>query len=643
MRILFTGLNLFFNRPLDPLADNLQQTQTALIVMTLLSFILLTALVIVLLNDRKKSQLDKTLKNYKERWEYALEGNQDGVWDWDRKTNRVIYSSRYKEILGYSDDEMTDRMEEWESRIHPEDVEYVMREHCRYFKGELEMMVIEYRMRKKDNSYCWIIERGKVVEWDPDGVPLRMVGTHTDITHYKQMVQIIEDNTARYEALFNAMTEGFAILQLLRDDRKTPIDFIFMNVNPAFSRIMGVSINDLTGKQASKVFGSRSVPFLDDLIGAANLESIKKLHTYFEPAERTLDVTFTFLGKDILSMIAADTTDQVKTADALAKERNLLRTLVDHLPDAIYVKDLESRKTFANQADVNLMKANSETEALGKTDYHFYPKELAEQLVMDDRQVIETGVPLRRQEVIYTDIEDSRRNYSTLKLPLYDADGKITGIVGIGRDISEQIAAEEKINRAKDELSCAYDSTLEGWSRALELRESETGGHSQRVVNLTLRLARALDVDENDLVHIRRGALLHDIGKMGVPDNILLKPGPLTQDEWVIMRQHPNYAYELLKPIQYLRPALEIPYCHHEKWNGTGYPRGLQGVNIPIAARIFTVVDVWDALLSTRTYRPAWPEDEVRSFMRAQVGKSFDPEVVIKFLDVVVGPVKIKA
>jgi len=186
--------------------------------------------------------------------------------------------------------------------------------------------------------------------------------------------------------------------------------------------------------------------------------------------------------------------------------------------------------------------------------------------------------------------------------------------------------------RSNFELTMAYDATLEGWSNALELRDQGTDGHNQRVAAMTLRLAKSLGIEGDDLVHIRRGALLHDIGKMGIPDNILLKPGPLAYDEWDVMRKHPEYAYNLLSPITYLKPAMDIPYCHHEKWDGTGYPRGLKGTYIPYFARIFAIVDVWDALLSDRPYRSAWTEGQVIAYIRDQSGKHFDPQVVQAFL-----------
>ena len=188
------------------------------------------------------------------------------------------------------------------------------------------------------------------------------------------------------------------------------------------------------------------------------------------------------------------------------------------------------------------------------------------------------------------------------------------------------------LQRSHIELVMAYDSTLEGWSMALDLRDKETEGHTKRVTEMTLNLARAMDVDGGELAHIRRGALLHDIGKMGIPDNVLLKPGPLTDEEWIIMRMHPTFAYQMISHVAYLRQAIDIPYCHHEKWDGTGYPRGLKGDQIPLAARIFAVVDVWDALRSDRPYRKGWPEEKVREYIRSLSGTHFDPKVVEVFL-----------
>jgi putative nucleotidyltransferase with HDIG domain len=196
----------------------------------------------------------------------------------------------------------------------------------------------------------------------------------------------------------------------------------------------------------------------------------------------------------------------------------------------------------------------------------------------------------------------------------------------------EKASLFNDLQRFNIELNLAYDSTLEGWSRALDLRDRETEGHSQRVAEITLRLARAMSVEEADLVHIRRGALLHDIGKLGIPDNILLKPGPLSEDEKTLIQKHPAIAFEMLVPIAHLRPALDIPYCHHERWDGSGYPRGLKREQIPLAARIFAVVDVWDALTSDRPYRKRWSKEKARVYIQEQAGHYFDPRVVDAFI-----------
>jgi HD-GYP domain-containing protein (c-di-GMP phosphodiesterase class II) len=199
----------------------------------------------------------------------------------------------------------------------------------------------------------------------------------------------------------------------------------------------------------------------------------------------------------------------------------------------------------------------------------------------------------------------------------------------------DNIDLYHSLQKSNLDLVMAYDATIEGWAQALEMRDMGTEGHSRRVVEMTIKLARKLDISDRELAHIRRGAQLHDIGKMSVPDAILLKPGKLEPNEWEIMRQHPVYAYKWLSTINYLKPALDIPYCHHEKWDGSGYPRGLKGLEIPLAARIFAVVDVWDALGSERPYRDAWSEDQVKRYIQAERGRHFDPEVVDAFFEMV--------
>jgi putative two-component system response regulator len=210
----------------------------------------------------------------------------------------------------------------------------------------------------------------------------------------------------------------------------------------------------------------------------------------------------------------------------------------------------------------------------------------------------------------------------------------------LSKKVAELASAKERFENlledsrlTNEELAQTHEATLQGWIRALDMRDPSTGAHTRRVTDLTVRLARVMGISGNALSSIRRGALLHDIGKLGVPDHILFKAGPLDDEEWRLMRLHPVYARQMLEPIKFLHAALDIPCFHHEKWDGTGYPSGLKGDQIPQVARIFAVVDVWDAILSKRPYRDAWPKHDARQYILDQSGKHFDPEIAGTFLE----------
>jgi len=244
------------------------------------------------------------------------------------------------------------------------------------------------------------------------------------------------------------------------------------------------------------------------------------------------------------------------------------------------------------------------------------------------------GVPLIARGQVQGVLELFHRTQLTPDQEWFDFLETLAGQAAIAIDNADLF---DSLQRTHNELILAYDATIEGWARALELRDADTEGHTRRVADLTLALAQQMGFRDTELVHLRRGAILHDIGKLAIPDKILLKPGPLTDAEWSIMCRHPVYAAQLITPIPFLRPALEIPLYHHEKWDGTGYPYGLTAEGIPLAARIFAVIDVWDALCSERPYHRAWPVAEVYAHIRDQAGVHFDPQVVAAFLHLQMG------
>jgi PAS domain S-box-containing protein len=317
----------------------------------------------------------------------------------------------------------------------------------------------------------------------------------------------------------------------------------------------------------------------------------------------------------------------------LAEREAQFRLLAENSSDMISRHDIASTFLYVSPACHTLLGYTSQ-ELIGKQAMLFIHPEDAKRIrrlfrspKWDDPT---TGIPYRarhkRGEFIWLE---------TTARVIYDQDKKAVEIQASTRDVTERKQAQVELQRALQDLEEAYDRTIRGWVMALDLRDRETEGHTQRVTEMTVRLARVLDRTDEEIMHIRRGALLHDMGKMGIPDKILQKPGPLTDEEWIVMRCHPQYAYEMLLPINYLKQALIIPYYHHERWDGSGYPLGLKGEDIPLFARLFAVVDVWDALSSDRPYRKAWQPQDVIDYLKQEAGRLFDPDIVERFLPLI--------
>ena len=321
-----------------------------------------------------------------------------------------------------------------------------------------------------------------------------------------------------------------------------------------------------------------------------------------------------------------------RAVNALRENEEKYRSLFESSPESITLVGLDGTILDCNEATA-VIAGQPRSELIGKPFLNIGTLDEVDIPTLVERFAQIVGGKLFEP----FEVKVIRGGNEVLWLEIYLAllirNEEIYAIQVISRDITERRKAEQQIQALNAELLIAYDETLEGWARALDLRDNNTEDHSVRVMDLTMDLACAMGISEADLVHVRRGALLHDIGKMGIPDAILLKPGPLTEEEWGVMRLHPVFAYDMLSTIPFLRPALDIPYCHHEKWDGSGYPRGLSGEQIPLAARIFSVVDVWDALGSDRPYRKKWAKPKIIEYIREAAGTQFDPEIVKLFLE----------
>jgi PAS domain S-box-containing protein len=345
----------------------------------------------------------------------------------------------------------------------------------------------------------------------------------------------------------------------------------------------------------------------------------------------------TYAGEAALLVIVTDLTYGKKAEEELLRLRQYQVTLLEHVNIWVDVLDQDGNIAVWNQAAEEISGYPKES-VIGhaKIWEHLYPdKSYRDEIFSRAMDIIQRGGSVQGFETTIVTRDGHKKIISWYSRNLLDEGGGTIGSIAIGLDVTSLRESNVALTQANEALRFAYDQTIEGWSRALDLRDKETEGHSQRVTELTLHLARMAGMTEEGLVDVRRGALLHDIGKLGVPDGILLKPDKLTDDEWAQMRKHPEYGFLLLSPIQYLHSAVDIPYCHHEKWDGTGYPRGLKGEQIPLSARLFAVADIWDAIRSDRPYRKGWSSERALEHIKSLAGTDLDPRAVEYFLSIV--------
>lgn len=508
---------------------------------------------------------------------------------------------------------------------------------------------------------------------DENGRYTRSIHVLEDITDRKRM----EDELIKREHRYRALVEFSPDLICVHDSKKITY------LNLAGAKMLGAG-------DPSAIIGEAPLKFVHPAYVDGAADKIRRLFVDKEAVPfqeekllrldgSSVDVEiggfpFTYEGRDAVQVIARDITVRKRAEDKIKRQLEQMEALNKIGKTIASSLDLDTTLRFIVDEVVEVMGADAAdillfNPAVMRLEYKAgrgYKNEairgaslrlgegLAGKAVMNGRQIccvnpMNGEVGFQRAPLIA-----SEGFVSYCCIPLVSK-GLLKGAIDIffrtasdtkreHKELAETIAVQAavaienaelftNISRSNKELTIAYDTTIEGWSRALDLRDKETEGHSRRVTDMTVEIARAAGISEENLINVRRGALLHDIGKMGVPDAILLKPGPLTPDEWKIMKMHPVYARDLLVPIEYLRKSIDIPYCHHEKWDGAGYPRGIKGEEIPLPARIFSVVDVWDALRSDRPYRKPWTEEKAVAHIKSLSGKEFDPRVVEVFLE----------
>jgi len=552
---------------------------------------------------------------------------------------------------------------------------------------EVEETVTDFesQIRQRDGTLLWITENARAVR-APGGALLHYEGTVQDISARRRTEESLRESEEQLRTIFDAAGVGIARIDM--NGRLT-------RTNPAFQKMLDYSADALQGLAMARLTHPDDSPANLELQwdlqeGRRDGYQVEKRYCRADGSPVWADLTLSLVrdgaGRPQFSIaVVEDITARRDAQHKILALNQHLEQRVQHIA-ALHQIDLAIMSSSEMDATLTLVleqvRAQLDVDAAAvltcdaETEDLVYAAASGLQRSVLDLAPQSVGVgPAGRAARQQSAVELSNLTWTPevfagnpllasesfaayWAVPLV-AKGKLKGILEVfhrrpllpdtgWRERLDILAGQaaiaidsaimfRDIQRSHQELTEAYEATIEGWGRALDLRDQETEGHSRRVTDLAERLARALGLDEAALVPIRRGSLLHDIGKMGVPDRILLKTDNLTPTEWRVMRRHPQDAYDMLSPIAFLRPALDIPYCHHEKWDGTGYPRGLRGDEIPLSARLFAVVDVWDALRSERPYRPSWPEAKVLEHIRSLSGTHFDPRVVSVFLDLMTG------
>lgn len=641
-------------------------------VFPLLHFFLFNPLV---LHITEHERAEEALLSSEEKYRNLTEGLSVVIYIADPDTLSPKYVNEAVEnVYGYTVDEWLEIPNIWEQTIHPDDREMVISARVEADRQK-KNMTLEYRIMHKDGSVRWVEDR---LTWEVDRFNnvVALNGVLYDITERRQAETSLKESEEKFRTICASAAD--AILMM---DNDGYISFW----NGGAERIFGYTSEFATGKYLHTLivperyresFSKGFTKFRETGEGAVvgkTLEvfALRKNGSEF-PVELSMssvklegqwgamgiikDITdrknaqerIEIQLKRLAALRAIDMTinaslDLHVTLDVILNEvlSQLKVPAVDILLHDRYLQVLEfaAGKGFLTKAlqytSLRIGESHAGRAALERRIVHV--QDLGEgsgefrrsDLFKEEGFISYYAVPLIAKGEVKGVLEIFDRAALNPDRGWLDFLDALAGQAAIAID---NYAMFEKLQRSNTDLVLAYDATIEGWSRALDLRDKETEGHSRRVTEMSLRLARGMGVSREDRAHIRRGALLHDIGKMGIPDNILNKPGKLADAEWEIMRRHPQYAYELLSPVEFLRLALDIPYCHHERWDGKGYPRGLKGEQIPLSARIFSIADIFDALCSDRPYRLAWPKEKVLEHISSLAGADLDPKLVEIFI-----------
>lgn len=534
---------------------------------------------------------------------------------------------------------------------------------------EREQFSMEYSCSVPGGERRWFVAQVTCFQIEE---ATRIVIAHENITKRRLMEEELRDSEARFSTVFHSSPQSIAITRM-SDNR-------LIDVNQAWSEVTGIPREQAIGHTAVELGAwfdpEHRIKLIEQLQRQGRVQGfeIKLQQASGNVAEILMSAELIELaGEGHMLSMALDISDRKRAEKKIKQQLDRLIALneIDRVIASSFDLNLTLRqllKQVSRQLEVdaaNILLVNPVTNTLDYFAGDMLPGILIKKQKLRLGEGYAGKVALERSMIIIPDLAKAESSSLNLAidenfvayygLPLI-AKGQLKGVLEVFQHKPYNLLDEEwlafletlaeqaaiaidntqmfnNLQQINFELVMAYDATIEGWSYALDLRDKETEGHTQRVANLTTELCKKFGLSDKEIMNARWGALLHDIGKMGIPDAILQKPEKLTESEWEIMKMHPVFARNMLDRVNYLKSAIDIPYCHHEHWDGSGYPHGLKNEQIPIAARIFAVVDAWDALTSDRPYRPAWPKNEALDYIKSAAGTQFDPQVVKVFVD----------
>jgi PAS domain S-box-containing protein/putative nucleotidyltransferase with HDIG domain len=603
--------------------------------------------------ERKKAE--QALRNSQKRNELLIEASTDAIFTEAQDGTILDCNQQATVMYGYTREELQ-KMNV--NDLIPDDI---VREHPDYLRWEIEQggILSDLPNKRKDGNIFPV--EVSIRETTLDDMPI-LIAYVRDITEQKQAARVIIES----EEKFRALAENSAAGIFIHSGGKN------IYVNPMWTTITEYSTLDLLLKKPidlmDPILPRREKEKLAARLKGENLPDRFEYNIVARSGEkRVIDLNLTsikFEDKDAVMGTAIDITNRKQREHELEVIAQMSEALRINLSQVSVLDTTISKigEILSLDGAYIALVDKPNQEILLKKSFGIWKPIEGTTLPMDQGlggHIVSTGLPYINHQpqkdpyISRTDLVTDLASIAGVPLIM---NGETIGslVIGAKQRLTENdvrllkaigdFAASalhradlfENSSRQASELKQAYNSTLEGWALALELRDKETQGHSVRIANLTLKLARRMGIPDSEMENIRRGALLHDIGKLGVPDTILLKHSSLTADEWAVMQKHPMYAFEMLSQLKDFKNSIDIPFCHHEWWDGSGYPRGLEGTAIPLAARIFCIVDVWDALTSNRPYRDAWKKNEALAHIINQAGTHFDPDVVNEFIQMIV-------